>query len=116
MKRLILASLVIWLMTDPALAQGSCRSGAQMQRDQCTRQAGANNARSRQCLDNYLTALDRCEEGGYDPVNPPAPRGRADPLNPPTVRSRPVVPQVNPRPRTVRPPQPAVPSYRRERS
>jgi hypothetical protein len=81
----------------------SCRTTAQLNRDQCSRENSGNRARSRQCLDNYLLALDNCEDGGYDPINPPPGRGRNDPLNPRTPRSNPVTPQVNPRPTPVQP-------------
>jgi hypothetical protein len=113
MKRLTLASLALLLTVELASAQ-TCRTTAQMRRDQCTRENAGSNERSRQCLDSYLVALDRCESGGYNPVDPPAPRGRVDPLDPPTARSRPVVPQVNPRPAPIQPRiQPRVDPYDR---
>jgi hypothetical protein len=117
MNRLILACLALLLTAELTSAQ-TCRTTAQMRRDQCTRENTGSNERSRQCLDRYLVALDRCESGGSDPVNPPAPRGRVDPLDPPTARSRPVVPQVNPRPAPTQPRiQPrVVPNDRRARS
>jgi hypothetical protein len=102
--RLAFATLVlIAIAAVVPVEAASCRATAQLNRDQCTRERSGDRERSRQCLDNYLVALDRCEQGGYDPVNPPLPRGRTDPLNPPTARSQPVVPKVNPRPTPVQP-------------
>lgn len=120
MKLLLSAMLALLILTGPASAQGTCQTSAQMRRDQCTRENTGDGERSRQCMDNYLAAMDRCTDRGYDPVNPPAPRGRNDPLNPSTPRSDPVTPQVNPRPTPIEPRiqprvQPVVP-YDKRRS
>lgn len=121
MKRLLSAILALLFLAEfsPAMA-ASCRTTAQLNRDQCTRENSGDRERSRQCLDNYLVALDRCEGGGYDPLNPPATPGRNDPLDPAPPRSTPVIPQVNPRPTPIEPRvqprvQPAIPYDRRVR-
>lgn len=101
--RLAFVTLTLLAIAGVAPAEASCRTTAQLNRDQCTRERSGDRERSRQCLDNYLMAVDRCEQGGYDPVNPPPPRGRNDPLHPPTARSQPVLPQVNPRPAPIQP-------------
>lgn len=104
MKHLLPALLALLFLADLAPADAaSCRTTAQLNRDQCSRENSGNRERSRQCLDTYLLAMDRCESGGYDPINPPPGRGRNDPLDPALPRSNPVMPQVNPRPTPVQP-------------
>jgi hypothetical protein len=123
MMRLVSVGLVVGFAASAALAQdqAGCRSGAQLQRDQCNRQAAGDNTASRQCMSQYLSAVQRCQNnpaavrtptrsqqktvqprvrpapprGRYDPLNPVTPPGRFDTLNPPVLQSDRVQPGLN---------------------
>jgi hypothetical protein len=123
MKRLVSFGLVVGFAASAALAQdqAGCRSGAQLQRDQCNRQTAGDNTASRRCMSQYLSAVQRCQNdpatvrtptrlqqktvqprvvpapprGRYDPLNPVTPPGRFDTLNPPVLQSDRVRPGLN---------------------
>jgi hypothetical protein len=86
MNRLIFAGLAIWMAQLSASAQGSntCMSPAQVERDRCTRQAADDNVASGQCLERYLTEMERCSKTAFsrDPAAPPV---QADPATEPGI-------------------------------
>jgi hypothetical protein len=88
MIRLILAGLLVSAASMPALAQGSCRTMAEMQRDLCNRQTGGDIYAGRRCMESYLSALNRCM--GADPPSrptpPKSPSGKLGEARPPTLQ------------------------------